>query len=207
MLRVAVFASGTGTNLSAIVDAARSAPGFFAVALVIVSRADAGAGARAAAAGIPCAHISSATHATAAERDDAMLELLAAHRVDLIALAGYLKRISPYFIARFGKPILNIHPALLPEFGGQGMYGCRVFEAVLASGAKASGVTIHLVDEQYDHGPIVFQEAIAVLDGDTVESLAARTQALEHRAYPLVLRRIAEGEIDVGGGGSDRRSG
>nr|WP_243665078.1 phosphoribosylglycinamide formyltransferase [Rhodothermus marinus] len=122
-----------------------------------------------------------------------MLEVLRAHDVELVALAGYLKKIPDNVVAAYRNRILNIHPSLLPAFGGPGMYGRRVHEAVLNYGVRWTGATVHLVDEEYDHGPIVLQEPVPVLPDDTPETLAARVLEVEHRLYPEALRLFAEG--------------
>ena len=188
---IAVLASGRGSNLQALQQAfGTGAPG--RVALVVSDRAGAAALERARASGIP-AHWVPADGAESA----ALLELFATHRVGLVVLAGYLKRVPEPVVAAFRGRILNVHPALLPSFGGPGMYGRAVHEAVLASGARLSGATVHVVDEQYDHGPIVAQWPVAVRPGDTAETLAARILEIEHRLLPAVVlaccRRLAEG--------------
>ena len=115
--------------------------------------------------------------------------------MDTVILAGYMKRLGPLTLQAYRGRILNIHPALLPKFGGQGMYGKRVHEAVLRAGETVTGVTVHVVDELYDHGRILAQCEVPVLAGDTVDSLAERVLRQEHRLYPDTLRRIAAGEI------------
>ena len=181
-VRVAVLASGGGTNLQALLDAC--GPGTPALIVRVVSnRADAGALERARQAGIPAVVL----------RDPADAgELLAAlGDVDLVVLAGYLKLVPAPVVARFPRRLINIHPALLPAFGGPGMYGRRVHEAVLASGARISGPTVHLVDERYDHGRVLAQWPVPVLAGDTPEGLAARVLEAEHRLLPEVVRAWA----------------
>ena len=178
-VRAAVLVSGGGTNLQALLDGA--AP--VAIARVVSNRPDAGALDRARRAGVP----------TTVLRDPANpTELLAALQgADLVVLAGYLKLVPAAAVARFRWRMINIHPALLPAFGGPGMYGPRVHEAVLASGAALSGVTVHYVDEQYDRGPIIAQWPVPVRRDDTAESLAARVRAVEHRLLPQVVRTLA----------------
>lgn len=181
-VRVAVLASGGGTNLQALLDACGpAAPA--RVTRVVSNRADAGALERARAAGIPAVVL----------RDPAdAAELLAAlSDADLVVLAGYLKLIPAAAVARFPRRMINIHPALLPAFGGPGMYGHRVHAAVLASGATESGATVHYVDEQYDRGPIIAQRTVPVLPGDTAETLAARVLAVEHELLPQVVLELA----------------
>jgi phosphoribosylglycinamide formyltransferase-1 len=149
---------------------------------------------RARAAGIPGYHISGTTHPGAAE-DHAILQVLRAHDVDTVVLAGYMKKVGPLVLGAFRGRILNIHPALLPGFGGQGLYGKLVHEAVLKAGQTVTGVTVHVVDERYDHGRILAQCQVPVRIGDTVESLAERVLQQEHLLYAATLQRIAMGEI------------
>jgi len=182
-VRVAVLASGGGTNLQALIDALHNAPEA-RVAQVITNRPHAGALDRARRAGI---------RATVLENPDDPAELLAAlgSDADLVVLAGYLKLVPPAVVARFRWKMINIHPALLPAHGGAGMYGHRVHEAVLASGAAESGVTVHYVDEQFDRGPIIAQARVPVRPGDTRESLAARVLEAEHQLLPRVVLELA----------------
>jgi phosphoribosylglycinamide formyltransferase-1 len=185
--RLAVLASGRGSNLQAII-------GYFenlarervaTVMLVASNRADCPALIRAATASIDIAHFN------ANDDGSELLALLRKFRIDLVVLAGYLKRIPPAVIRQYSGRILNIHPALLPAFGGEGMYGARVHEAVIASGAKESGVTVHLVDDEYDRGPIVAQWRMPVNPTDTAESLAARVLNVEHVVYPRAVEMVA----------------
>jgi len=185
--RLAVLASGRGSNLQAIIEhfdnLARERVA--KVVLVASNRADSPALIRAATASIDIAHFD------AADDGSQLLELLRRFRVDLVVLAGYLKRIPPSVIREYASRIINIHPALLPDFGGEGMYGARVHEAVIASGAKESGVTVHLVDDEYDRGPILAQWRVPVEPTDTADSLAARVLAVEHVVYPRVIEMVA----------------
>jgi phosphoribosylglycinamide formyltransferase/phosphoribosylglycinamide formyltransferase-1 len=185
--RLAVLASGRGSNLQAIIEhfdnIARERVA--KVVLVASNRADSPALIRAATASIDIANFDAADDGTE------LLELLRKFRVDLVVLAGYLKRIPPRVIREYSGRIINIHPALLPAFGGEGMYGARVHEAVIASGAKESGVTVHLVDDEYDRGPMVAQWRVPVEKSDTPESLAARVLAAEHVVYPRVIEMVA----------------
>jgi len=185
-MRVAVLASGHGSNLQALLDAFAAPAAPAVIALVISNKASSGALARAAARGVP-------TAAIAESGDDAprLLALLAEHAIDLVVLAGYLKRVPEAVVRAWRGRMLNVHPALLPAFGGPGMYGRRVHEAVIASGARVTGVTVHLVDEQYDHGPIVAQWPVPVRPGDTAEQVAARVLAVEHQLLPAVVAAFA----------------
>jgi phosphoribosylglycinamide formyltransferase-1 len=183
-MHVAVAVSGRGSNLEALLRAL--GPGAPArVVLVLSNRADAPALERAASRGI----------ATVTLRDHTdwreWIAALERHRVDLLVLAGYLKLVPAEVIARYRGRILNIHPALLPAFGGKGMYGRRVHEAVLASGARESGATVHLVDEVYDRGAILGQARVPVLPGDDPDSLAARVLEVEHRLLPAAVLAAA----------------
>lgn len=181
-IRIAVLVSGRGSNLQSLLDAmsASGAPG--EVALVVSNREDAGALERARAGGIATAVI-----ARDGNDPERLLHHLREQRTDLVVLAGYLKKVPDAVVAAFRGRMLNIHPALLPAFGGPGMYGRRVHEAVLASGARLSGATVHLVDEVYDHGTILAQWPVPVRPGDTPDTLAARVLAVEHRLFPAVV--------------------
>jgi len=192
-MRVGVFASGYGSNLQALLDAAAAgAP--YEVAVVIANIADAPALDRARRAGVP-AHVVDHRGRPRQDYEADLVQILREARVDLVCLAGFMRILSPWFVVQFPGRILNIHPALLPAFGGPGMYGLRVHEAVLAAGATQSGCTIHLVDERVDGGPIVAQATVSVLAGDTPATLAARVAEAEHRLYPVVVRAIAEGRL------------
>ena len=184
-MRVAVAVSGRGSNLDALLRTlapARTAE----VVLVLSNRADAGGLDIARAKGIPTLVLHDPADAAA------WLDALAHAQVDLLVLAGYLKLVPAVVVARWRGRIVNVHPALLPAFGGPGMYGRRVHEAVLRSGAAESGASVHLVDEVYDRGQVLAQERVPVLPGDTPETLAARVLAVEHRLLPAVVLAAAE---------------
>ena len=184
-LKIAVCVSGGGSNLLALLESLRNFGGA-KVVLVLSNRASAGGLGHAKAFGVSAVVFRNPA-------DDAeWLEALRQYHVDLIVLAGYLKLVPPAVIAAYRDRIINIHPALLPSFGGPGMYGLRVHQAVLASGVKVSGCTVHLVDEEYDRGPILAQSRVPVLPGDTAETLAARVLEAEHRLLPAVVRAAAE---------------
>lgn len=195
MLRIGVLASHEGTTLQSIIDACAQGRINGRVVAVISNNSGSGALRRAAAAGIETFHLSSVTHSTADSLDAAICAALQRSRVDVVFLAGYMKRLGPRTLAAFPLRILNTHPALLPKFGGQGMFGDRVHEAVLAAGESESGASVHLVDAEYDTGEVVRQERIPVLPGDTVESLRARVQACEREAIVKTLAAIASGEL------------
>jgi formyltetrahydrofolate-dependent phosphoribosylglycinamide formyltransferase len=189
--RVAVFASGGGTNLQALIDHFNPAPAPAArVELVVASRAGIGALERAERAAIPSVVLDAREIG-----DDGlgarMLAELERHRIDLVVLAGWLRLVPLEVVERFHGRMLNIHPALLPAFGGRGMYGMRVHRAVIESGTRVSGATVHRVSDRYDEGRIVAQWPVPVLDGDTPERLAARVLAVEHRILPLAVEALA----------------
>ena len=197
-LNIAVFASGNGSNLAAIARAVATGnlPGC-RIALVLSNNSNAGALGIAREHGIPALHCSAQQFSSGAECDRALLNHLRAHNVNFIALAGYMKKIGAPVIAEFTNRIVNIHPALLPAFGGKGMYGMHVHEAVIASRATESGATVHLVDDEYDRGPVVLQRRIAIRSDETAVTLAARVLAVEHELYPEALRLFAEGRVTV----------
>ena len=128
-----------------------------------------------------------------------MLSVLRQHEVELVVLAGYMKKVPPEVISAYKNRVINIHPALLPSFGGKGMYGHHVHEAVLEYGCKVTGVTVHIVDEVYDHGPVVAQRCVPVEEGDTAKQLAARVLKVEHQLYSESLQLFAEGRVEVTG--------
>ena len=199
LLRLGILASHAGTTMQAIIDACLHGRLHAEVRVVIGNNSRSGALARARTHGIPTAHLSGATHPNADDLDRAIMETLTCHRVEVVALAGYMKRLGPLVLSHYKGRLLNTHPALLPKYGGQGMYGDKVHKAVLAAGEKASGATVHLVEGDYDTGPVLSQVDVPVLEGDTPESLRDRVQAAERRHYVTVLERIAMGEIPLEG--------
>jgi phosphoribosylglycinamide formyltransferase 1 len=193
MQSIGVFASGGGSNLQALIDHFNHASSPIArVALVVSDRASAGALERARRAGIEARVIEPAGRSAdgVAVRT---LATLAEHDVTIVALAGYLRLVPEPLVQAFRNRILNIHPALLPAFGGRGMYGTRVHRAVLAAGCCVTGATVHRVDERYDEGKPVLQWPVPVLRGDTAESLAARVLRIEHAIYPVAVEAVALG--------------
>ena len=199
-LRCAVFASGGGSNFQALLDRAAAGDLHVEFALFVGNNSKAGAFERARKNGIPAFHLAP-SHFPAEEEYCARLRaLLHEYRIELIILAGYMKKLPVPLVKEFRHRIVNIHPGLLPAFGGAGMYGSHVHEAVIACGAKVSGVTVHFVDEEYDHGPIILQAAVGVLDNDDPHSLAQRVLAVEHANYWRAVEAIAQGRIRVEGG-------
>jgi phosphoribosylglycinamide formyltransferase-1 len=196
-LQIGFLASHGGSSMRAILDAARAGR-LDARGCVMVSN-NIGAGAHQAAAsyGVPSLVLNTKLLGDEALVDDAITRTLQDHGVQIVVLSGYMRMLGPRMLARYRNRILNVHPALLPHFGGKGMYGDRVHEAVIASGAQTSGATVHLVDEEYDHGPVVARRECAVERGDTVETLRARVQAAEQSLFVDVLRDIATGKIDL----------
>ncbi|ROL59729.1 phosphoribosylglycinamide formyltransferase [Bacteroidetes/Chlorobi group bacterium MS-B_bin-24] len=196
-LRIGFLASHNGSNLQAIIDAIKKGELDAIPCVVISNNSNAFALERARREGIPAYHISSKHFETEEELDNAILETLLKHDVNIVCLAGYMKKVGPKVLRHFKNRVLNIHPALLPKFGGKGMYGKFVHEAVLKAGETQSGCTVHLVDEIYDHGRILGQKVVPVYPDDTVETLSARVLEQEHKLYPEVLQKIAKGEIQL----------
>ena len=188
--RIAVLASGSGSNLQALIDHFRAIGASRAGDLVLVAsnRADAGALERGARAGIVTDVVGG---------DAALDDLLAAHRIDLVVLAGYLKLIPRDVTQRFAGRMINVHPAPLPMFGGAGMYGARAHRAVLASGVSVSGPTVHFVDELFDHGATIAHWPVPVLHGDDEHTLAARVLRAEHLLFPRAVQAVASGAISL----------
>lgn len=189
---LAVLASGGGTNFQAVLDAIAEGRLDSEVVLVASNKEDAGALERGRKAGVRAEWVPPGD-----DYHDRLHALLEETNPDLIVLAGYLKLIASKTVQQWKGRMLNIHPALLPSFGGKGMYGIHVHEAVLERGVKVTGVTVHVVDEVYDRGPIVAQRAVPVLDGDTPEVLQKRVLKREHELYPQVLQWFAEGKIRI----------
>ena len=193
MKRIAVLASGAGSNLQALLDhldaLGASAP--CAVALVVSDRARSHALERARLRGI------AAVQVPRSAPDETLEVELAAHDIDVVVLAGFLRLVPAIVVRRWAGRMLNIHPALLPAFGGAGMYGRRVHEAVIASGARVSGVTVHFVDEEFDRGAIIAQWPVPVPPGDTADALAARVLAVEHQIYPWCVEAVASGVVHL----------
>lgn len=194
-VRLAVLASGGGSNLQALIDHFHTGTAAAAgrVALVVASRAGVGAIDRADRAGIARRVLDRRLLGDAAFAD-ALAGALAEHGIDMVVLAGWLQLVPDAVVAAYRGRMLNIHPALLPAFGGQGMYGMRVHRAVLAAGVRISGATVHWVDERYDEGAIIAQWPVPVLRGDTPESLAARVLRVEHRLLPAAIDALLRGD-------------
>jgi len=196
-LRLAVFASGRGSNFQAILKNIENGSLWARVVVVISNRSKAGALETAREYGIPDYHISPKHFENEDDYVTRLLEVLKQHGTEMIILAGYLKKVPVQIVREYRNKILNIHPALLPSFGGKGLYGHFVHEAVLDYGCRVSGATVHLVDEEYDHGPPIMQECVPVLDGDTPDTLAARVLQVEHKIFSQAIQLFAENRIVI----------
>lgn len=204
---LAVFASGSGTNLQALLDRfgpdGRPDPAA-AVRLVVSDRPGIGALERARTARVETAVIQPADYSEPSAFARAILDLLRARAIDIVVLAGYLRLVPGEVVAAFRGRMMNIHPGPLPGFGGPGLYGGRVHEAVLSAGLKVSGPTVHFVDERYDTGPLIAQWPVPVFADDTPDTLAARVLKVEHRLLPAVVSALARGGITLGPDGRVR---
>jgi phosphoribosylglycinamide formyltransferase-1 len=197
-MRIGILASHEGTTLQAVLDAIADGRLAAVMAVVISNNGGSGALRRAREAGVPAVHLSSATHPDPDELDRAILATLTSRQVDLVFLAGYMKKLGRHVLRDFGGRIWNTHPALLPKYGGEGMYGRRVHEAVLAAGDAVTGASIHLVDAEYDTGRVIAQCRVPVLAGDSVDDLAARVQASERDLVVQTLAAQAKGSSHGG---------
>lgn len=195
--KLVVLASGRGSNFNAILSKIEEGVIPASVSCVISDNPQPPVFQLAAAAGIPTHWLNRKQFNTPEEYAQFFLNLLARYQPDLIVLAGFLKLIPTPVVRRYAGAIINIHPALLPNFGGKGYYGLKVHEAVLAAGVKVTGVTIHFVDEHYDTGAIIYQERVPVFEDDTPEILAARVLEVEHRVYPQVIKDWCEGRFKL----------
>jgi len=193
-MRLGVLASGSGSNLQAILDGCAAGTIPARVGVVICNVPGARALQRAEAAGVPTLLLDHRKSASRDEYDREMVAALRKHGVDLVCLAGFMRLIGPTLLSAFHNKILNIHPSLLPAFPG--MHAVR---QALAAGVRVSGCTVHVVDEGTDTGPILIQAAVPVLDGDTEETLAARILAQEHRCYPRAIALLAQGRVQIDG--------
>ena len=196
---VAVFASGGGSNFQALIDKKEEGKLHVNFAVLVGNNSKAKAFERARNHNIPTLHIAPSHFEDENEYTEKLLSELDSRNTDLIVLAGYMKMIPKALVQKYHNRIINIHPALLPSFGGVGMYGKRVHQAVLDYGAKVSGITVHLVDEEYDRGPIILQATAEVLDDDTADTLAERVLKVEHGNYWRAVEAFAQGTIRVEG--------
>lgn len=185
MKSLAIFASGSGTNAENIIRYFSNSE-FFKVAIVLSNKQGAGVHERAKKLNVPSIFFSK----EAFESGEAILDILKTYQIDFIVLAGFMSKIADNLLAAYPHKIINIHPALLPKFGGKGMYGMHVHRAVIASGETKSGISIHYIDEHYDEGPIIFQAECPVFADDTPESLCERIHQLEHKWYPEIIEKV-----------------
>ncbi|MFA5039665.1 MAG: phosphoribosylglycinamide formyltransferase [Candidatus Omnitrophota bacterium] len=194
MKKIAVFVSGRGTNLGAIIASIRAGKLKAELALVVSDRKKAPALAKAAAAGFKTLFLDPRAFSKRQEYEAQLIRHLRKEKVDLIILAGFMRILTPFFVKKYKNRILNIHPALLPAFPG----GCAIKDAY-RYGAGVTGVTVHFVDEQVDHGPIIMQEALSVRDSETMEELERRIHEVEHRLYSRAIAKVLSGGISVKG--------
>ena len=200
-ISLGILASHGGSNLQAIMDACDNGSLKADVAVVVSNNSGSLAMRRARKSGIPAYHLSSSTHSDDGDLDVAIKNILKKYNVDLIILAGYMKKIGPSVLRTFHNRVINSHPALLPKYGGKGMYGDRVHKAVVKAKSTETGISIHLVDEHYDHGPIISQKIIAVDSAEGVEFVKKKVQKHEHRFWVTTLNKIQKGEIDLDNAG------
>jgi phosphoribosylglycinamide formyltransferase-1 len=194
-MNIAFLASHNGSNMQEVIDACKDGRIKAVPCLVISNNSHSEALARAKRENIPYYHLSRQTHPNPIDLDNEILNALMRYHSELIILAGYMVRLGKLTLSKYKGRILNIHPALLPKYGGPGMYGIHVHEAVLAAGEKITGVTIHIVDEEYDHGKIIAQCKVPILSTDTAEVLAKRVLGKEHEFLVVTLKKIISGEI------------
>ena len=195
MKKIAVFVSGAGSNFIAIHRQIIQGNILGKIVMVFSNNPNCGAIKFAEENSIPIFIINAARYPNAHTRDEFLLETCLKAEIDLICLAGFMKMLPQNIVKQYEYRILNIHPGLLPEFGGKGFYGTRVHEAVINTGKRESGATVHFVDEIYDHGPIILQKKVEVMETDTPESLAARVLKLEHELFPEVVKAFCENKI------------
>jgi len=200
-ISLGILASHGGSNLQAIMDACDNGLLKANVAVVVSNNSGSLALRRARKSGIPAYHLSSSTHSDDGDLDVAIKNILKKYNVDLIILAGYMKKIGPSVLRTFRNRVINSHPALLPKYGGKGMYGDRVHKAVVEAKSMETGISIHLVDEDYDHGSIISQKIIAVDSAEGVEFVKKKVQKHEHRFWVTTLNKIQKGEIDLDNAG------
>jgi phosphoribosylglycinamide formyltransferase-1 len=196
-INIGFLASHKGTNMQAIIVACKSGVLDAKPAVVISNNGKSGALIKAKREGIPCYHLSTQTHPAPEELDSAILNTLVSNKVDLVVLAGYDRKLDIQTLTYYKGKVINIHPSLLPKYGGTGMYGILVHQAVLAAGEKETGVSIHLVDKDYDHGATIAQSRVPVLPGDTDEILAERVLEREHSFFVETIGKIISGKINL----------
>ena len=195
MKKLAILVSGRGSNMTALIDAIEQGRLHASVDLVLSNNADSQALVTAKEKEINTVYLSSRTHPDSDALDIAMKDVLEQHNIDYVLLAGFMKKIGPKTLAAYKGRMINIHPSLLPKYGGQGMFGLNVHKAVIADGEKETGVTIHLVDDEYDEGDILAQQVVTVAENDSAETLAARVLKVEHVLFAETVQKIIDGSI------------
>ena len=198
-MKLGFFASGSGSNFEAVAQRCRRGELAAEPAVVICNVPGAGVFARAQRLDVPCFLVRREDFVEGREFASRLLTILREHGIELVLLAGYLRKLPPAVVRAFPNRVLNIHPALLPSFGGKGMYGARVHEAVLAAGCRVTGVTVHIVNSEYDRGPIVLQRAVEVMEEDDPATLAARVLKVEHEIYGDIVKLFIENRVRVEG--------
>lgn len=201
-MNICVFASGEGTNFSAILKNANKGYLRSKIALLVTNKSDCGAAVTALRNNIPQFYINRNNFPglSDSEYSNKIIQKLKECSIDFIVLSGFMQIIHHEITDRFRNRIINIHPALLPSFGGKGMYGINVHKAVIASGVKVTGITIHFVNEKYDEGKIIFQKCVEVDVNDDEYSLQKKIKKLEHKYYPFVIKKFEEGKVEATGG-------
>lgn len=199
-MNIAVFASGSGSNFQAIIDRQKSGDLQVNLALLVGNNSKAQCFGRARSAEIPTLHMSPSHFESELSYANTLLAKLSESKIELIVLAGYMKMLPPQLITAYKDKIINIHPSLLPLFGGHGMYGMNVHNAVKESGVKISGVTIHAVTEIYDEGPILYQASVPVYESDSPKEIADRVLVCEHDSYWRVIKALADKTISIKNG-------
>jgi len=197
MLKFGVMASGGGSNLQSILDRIADGSLLGKCVFLITNNSRCGAVEKAQAFGIPVYHISGVTHPDGQAYEQALLDVVRIHGADLLVLAGYMKKIPDSLLAAFPERVINVHPALLPAFGGPGQFGMHVHEAVVAAGVRVTGLTVHFVDSVYDHGRIIAQRAVPVFCDDNANDVAVRVLNEEHDLYWRVIQAFSEDKVKV----------
>jgi len=196
-VKLGLLASHGGTTAQALIDACERGELDARISVLISNNSGSGAAERAQRHAIPFFHLSGKTHPEPDKLDRAILEALESSGVELVVLAGYMKKVGPRTLERYAGRILNTHPALLPKYGGRGMYGMHVHRAVIAAGERESGPSVHVVDGEYDHGPVLAQGSVPIGPADDADALAERVQVREKQLLVETLQRIATGALEL----------
>jgi phosphoribosylglycinamide formyltransferase-1 len=194
IMNIAVFASGRGTNFQAIINAVKNGKLKVGLSLLVCDNAQAPAIARAKKAGIKIALVERKDFSSREDFENRIIEHLKENRIDLIVMAGFMRMLSPYLVRKFKGRIINIHPAILPAFKGS-----QAIKDAFDYGVKITGVTVHFVDEEMDHGPIILQKAVSIEEKDTLKSLEAKIHQVEHQIYPEAIKLIIKKRLNISG--------